>query len=165
MNEQLPPQAKLTRDLQQQQAMDEQHLERNVLHHQEVKVQLEQRGYQAEHQAIWDKYRAIDWQSEHRSWQERGGYNGYRIPADRTLGSFGPSHAFRVFNNPLVMLGGHPMFQYSNIWFSVVDLLPEYWSGSWYQNDDVYIDYSGGGYYLGNRKHPLDRIALTAYAD
>jgi hypothetical protein len=45
----------------------------------------------------------------------------------------------------------------------MVDPWPEYWSNNWYDNDDVYIDYSGDGYYLYNRRYPRDRIAVSAY--
>jgi len=29
----------------------------------------------------------------------------------------------------------------------------------------VYIDYSGDGYYLYNRRYPRDRIAINVYLD
>src|SRR5438132_3827376 len=32
---------------------------------------------------VWEDHRAQDWQREHHSWRERGGYRGYRIPEDR----------------------------------------------------------------------------------
>ena len=41
------------------------------------------------------------------------------------------------------MVGGYPRFQYGGLSFSVVDPWPEYWSDNWYDNDDMYIDYSG----------------------
>ena len=159
----LKKKAKSSRDMQQGQVEGEEERQRNVLRRQQAKVQLEQHGHEDEHQAVWHKHRAHNWQSEHRNWQERGGYDGYRIPEERYRGYFGPGHAFRIFNYPLVVLGGHPLFQYCGFWFSVVDPWPEYWSSNWYDNDDVYIDYSGGGYYLNNRTHPLDRIAVTVY--
>ncbi len=49
---------------------------------------------------------------KHRTWQQRGGYNGYRIPDDRFRGSFGSGHAFRIHSYPLVLFGGYPSFQY-----------------------------------------------------
>jgi hypothetical protein len=61
------------------------------------------------------------------------------------------------------MYGGRPRFQYGGYWFSFVDPWPEYWSNDWYDNDDVYIDYSGDGYYLYNRRHPGDRLAIRVY--
>ena len=59
--------------------------------------------------------------------------------------------------------GRPPLIQHRDFSFSLVDPWPEYWSGNWYDNDDVYIDYSGGGYYLNNRRHPNGRLlAQTA---
>ncbi len=59
------------------------------------------------------------------------------------------------------MFGGYPRFQFDGFWFSVMDPWPEYWSNNWYDNDDVYISYAGDGYYLYNRRHPQDRIAIS----
>ena len=55
------------------------------------------------------------------------------------------------------MVGGYPRFQYGGFSFSVVDPWPEYWSDDWYDNDDMYIDNTGDGYYLYNRRYPQDR--------
>ena len=124
--------------------------------------QPEQHGQPGEQQAAWEGHRAHDWKSEHRDWNQRGGYNGYRIPEDRYRDYFGPSHAFRIYSYPVVVVGGYPRFQYGGLWFSVIDPWPEYWPGDWYDNDDVYIEYYGGGYYLYNRsRYPQDRIAVS----
>jgi hypothetical protein len=120
-------------------------------------------GLQGKQRAAWQDHRAHNWQSEHRSWQQRGGYKGYRIPEDRYRGHFGPGHAFRIYSYPVVVVGGYPRFQYGGFWFSILDPWPEYWSDEWYDNDDVYIDYSGDGYYLYNRSYPRDRIAINVY--
>jgi hypothetical protein len=120
---------------------------------------------ESDRRGMWFKYRARSWQSEHREWQQRGGYNGYRIPDDRFRRSFGQDHRFRLRSLPVVLTGGYPRFQYGGFWFSVVDPWPEYWSDNWYDNDDVYIDYSGDGYYLYNRRYPQDRIAVTVYVN
>ena len=63
----------------------------------------------------------------------------------------------------MVVVGGFPRFQYDGFWFSIIDPWPESWSDDWYDNDDVYIDYSDGGYYLYNRSYPGDRIAVEVY--
>jgi hypothetical protein len=114
---------------------------------------------------MWRQHRAHNWQSEHRDWQQRGGYNGYQIPEDSYSSYFGPEHSFRMSSYPVTMVGGYPRFQYGDFYFSVVDPWPEYWSDNWYDNDDMYIDYSGDGYYLYNRRYPQDRIAITVYAN
>lgn len=122
-----------------------------------------QRRREVEHRTVWQGHRAQNWQAEHRNWQDRGGYKGYRIPEARYRGHFGPEFGFRMFSFPLVVVGGFPRFQFGGFWFSVMDPWPEYWADDWYGNDDMYIDYWGGGYYLHNRRHPLDRIAVTVY--
>lgn len=116
---------------------------------------------EAQHRSAWPARRARDWKAEHRTWQDRGGYRGYRIPDDRFHGSFGPSHGFRMVRYPLIVIGGFPRFQFSGLWFSVMDPWPEYWSESWYGDDDLYIEYWDDGYYLLNRSYPMDRIAIT----
>ena len=35
-----------------------------------------------------------------------------------------------------------------------VDPIPEYLDHDWYRNDDMSIEYDGGGYYLHDRRHP-----------
>jgi hypothetical protein len=112
---------------------------------------------------VWQQHRASNWQTDHRTWQQRGGYNGYRIPDDRFSVYFGQGHGFRLYSMPLTVLGGYPSFQYGGFWFSLLDPWPDYWGDSWYQNDDVYIDYFGDGYYLYNRRYPQDRIAVIIY--
>lgn len=116
-----------------------------------------------QHRGAWPERRARDWQAEHRSWQERGGYEGYRIPAARYRGSFGPSHGFRMFGSRLIMVDEFPRFQFGGLWFGVLDPWPEYWSDDWYDDDDLYIEWFAGGYYLRNRRYPMDRMALTVY--
>jgi Tfp pilus assembly protein FimT len=119
-----------------------------------------QRGQERE---AWQQHRATNWQSEHRDWQQRGGYNGYRIPDNRYRGNFGENHRFRIHRYPMELYGGYPRFQYGGYWFGFMDPWPEYWGDDWYDNDDVYIVFSGGGYYLYNRRHPRDRIAISVY--
>ena len=121
-----------------------------------------QRG---EQRAVWQEHRAHNWQSEHRDWRQRGGYDGYRVPENRYRQYYGPQHVFRLYRYPMEVYGGYPRFQYGGFWFGFVDPWPEYWSDRWYDNDDVYIVYSDDGYYLYNRRHPRDRIAITFYVN
>jgi hypothetical protein len=119
---------------------------------------------QARTQVAWQDRRAHNWQTEHRGWKERGGYAGYRIPDSRYRSFFGPEHAFRIGNYAVTMVDGFPRFYYSGYWFSVVDPWPETWANNWYGDDDVFLDYSGDGYYLYNRRYPGVRLAVVAYA-
>jgi hypothetical protein len=124
-----------------------------------------QHGQEADQRGAWQERRAHNWQSEHHDWQQRGGYIGYRIPDDRFRGHFGRDHEFRVYSLPVLVVGGYPRFQYGGYWFSLIDPWPEYWSDDWYDSDDVYVDYSEDGYYLYNRRHQGDRIAISVYVD
>jgi hypothetical protein len=116
--------------------------------------QQQQHTQQVEQRNDWRQHRANNWSSEHRDWQQRGGYNGYRIP-DAYYGSYyGQDHSFRVYSLPFMVVGGYPRFQYGGYWFSVVDPYPDYWANDWYQNDDVYVAYVDNGYYMFNRSYP-----------
>ena len=163
-------QAKSARQEQQQQAKGQQEQQRQQ--QQQARGQQAnrpsqqgQRVQQGEQQAVWQEHRAHNWQSEHRDWRQRGGYNGYRIPDDRYRGNFGRNHSFRLDRYPMEVYDGYPRFQYGGFWFGLLDPWPEYWSNDWYDNDDVYIVYSDDGYYLYNRRYPRDRIAITVYVN
>lgn len=105
--------------------------------------------------------RARSWSTDHRSWAQRGGYNGYRIPDDRFRLYFGRQHYFRMFGLPMVFVGGYPRFQYDGYWVTLVDPWPEMWPANWYETDDVYLDYTDDGYYLYDNTRPGPGIAVT----
>lgn len=112
-------------------------------------------------QHVWQQHQAANWQSDHRTWQQRGGYQGVRIPDDRFRGYFGQDHGFRIGGLPFMVVGGFPRFQYNGYWISVVDPWPAAWGNNWYNNDDVYVDYVDNGYYLFNRRYPGMGIAIS----
>ena len=118
---------------------------------------------QQEHaqQAAWQGHRSQNWQSDHRSWQQRGGYHGYRIPENRYNGYFGPDHGFVIYSQPYMVVGGFPRFQYNGFWFSLVDPWPDNWGNNWYQTDNVYIVYENDGYYMYNPRYPGVGIAIS----
>jgi hypothetical protein len=105
--------------------------------------------------------RAGSWNNDHRTWGQRGGYNGYRVPEDRFRNYFGSNHFFRISRLPMVYVGGYPRFQYDGYGVTFVDPWPESWAPTWYETDDVYIDYTGDGYYLYDRVHPGIGIAVN----
>ena len=115
----------------------------------------------AAHHDAWQDHRAKHWEHEHHTWHERGGYRGYHIPEDRFRAHFGRGHWFRVHSAPVIVVDGYPRFQYGGFRFSVVDPWPEYWSRTWYETDDVYVDYVNDGYYMYNRRHPGVAIAVN----
>ena len=107
----------------QQQAQDsQQHAQRNQQQAQ-ARLLQPQRTYQQQRvqQAAWQQHQSQNWQHDHRTWQQRGGYRGYRIPDDRYRGYFGPSHGFRINTLPFLVVGGYPRFQYQGYWISAVD--------------------------------------------
>jgi hypothetical protein len=172
-------QDKSAKQEQQQQAKGQQDRQRQERQQQDKSVRQEQQhqqqanrspqeahhGQPTEQRVVWQQDRAHSWQSEHRTWQQRGGYSGYRVPEDRFRRSFGRDHGFRIYSLPVVVVGTNRRFQYGGYWFSLVDPWPEYWSDNWYDNDDVYLDYSDDGYYMYNRRHPGDRLAISLYVN
>jgi hypothetical protein len=163
---------------QQQHAQQQQQVQRNQQQHaqQQQQVQRNQQQRQARNrsqepqrsqrqqqvrQSAWQRHRSQNWQSDHRNWQQRGGYHGYRIPDDRYRGYFGPNHGFRINALPFMVVGGYPRFQYQGYWISAVDPWPDSWGNDWYDNDDVYVDYVDNGYYLYNRRYPSSGIAIN----
>ena len=105
--------------------------------------------------------RARSWNNDHRTWQQRGGYNGYRVPEERFSLYFGSNHFFRLGRLPMVFVGGYPRFQYDGYWVTFVDPWPDTWPPTWYETDDIYIDYTDDGYYVYDRTHPGVGIAVT----
>ena len=150
-----------------QQAQQQQHAQQQNQPRQQVANQQRQQQIyhspeqQHAQQAAWQQHRSQNWNSDHRSWQQRGGYNGYRIPDNRYNGYFGPNYAFVIYNQPYMVVGGFPRFQYGGFWFSLVDPWPNYWANNWYQTDDVYVVYQNDGYYMYNRRHPGVGIAIS----
>jgi hypothetical protein len=105
--------------------------------------------------------RASSWTTQHRTWQQRGGYNGYRVPDDRFSLYFGSGHFFEIGNLPLLFVGGYPRFQYDGYWVTLMDPWPENWPPLWYETDNVYVDWGGDGYYLYDTNYPGIGIAVT----
>jgi hypothetical protein len=118
------------------------------------RTQQQQRSQQVEQRGAWQQRRAGNFESQHRTWSQRGGYNGYRVPDDYFRGNYGRDHSFHVYGLPFMEMGGYPRFQYGGYWFSVMDPYPEYWGQDWYETDDMYVDYYEGGYYMYDRRYP-----------
>jgi hypothetical protein len=125
-----------------------------IAHVQVERTPGQQRAQQVQQQGVWQQHRARNFDSEHRNWQQRGGYSGYRFPDAYFSSNFGTGHSFRVYDLPFLEVGGYPRFQYEGYWFSVIDPYPEYWGTDWYRSDDMYVDYYEDGYYLYDRRYP-----------
>jgi hypothetical protein len=121
---------------------------------QQQRTQQQEVAQQGEQRGEWQRRRAHSFDTEHRTWQQRGGYNGYRIPDTYYSSYYGSDHSFRVYGLPFMEVGGFPRFQYGGYWFTVVDPYPEFWGDDWYQTDDVYVVYSDNGYYLYDARYP-----------
>jgi len=116
---------------------------------------------QTQVRAGFDQSHAHQWQNEHRTWAQRGGYHGYRVPDDRFRAYFGRPHPFRIYGLPLLFVGGYPRFQYDGYWMTLADPWPESWPANWYETDDVYVDYTDDGYYLYDVTRGGPGIAIT----
>jgi hypothetical protein len=121
---------------------------------QQQRTQQQQIAQQGEQRGDWQQRRAHSFDTEHRNWQQRGGYNGYRIPDVYFSSYYGPGHSFRIYGLPFMEVGGFPRFQYGGYWFSVVDPYPEFWGDDWYESDDVFVAYIDNGYYLYDSRYP-----------
>jgi hypothetical protein len=150
---------------QQEHAQQQKHAENNQQHAQQQRNDQPRPGQaqQRVQQSAWQQHRSQHWESDHRTWHQRGGYSGYRIPDDRFRGYFGRDHEFRISGLPFLVVGGYPRFQYSGYWFSAIDPWPEYWGADWYDNDEVYVMYVDDGYYMYNRRYPTEGIAIRIY--
>jgi hypothetical protein len=112
-------------------------------------------------QTTWQNHRAGNWQTDHRTWQQRGGYNGYRVPDARYNVYFGQRNLFRIYGLPFMVFDGYPRFQYNGYWITLLDPWPGNWSNDWYDTDDVYVVYGNDGYYMYDDRYPGIGIAIS----
>ena len=143
----------------QQAAQTQQHAQQQSRNNQQPAQHTQ--AQQHAQQAAWRGHESQNWNSDHHTWQQRGGYHGYRIPDNRYNGYFGPNYGFVIYNQPYMVVGGYPRFQYSGFWFSLVDPWPSNWANNWYQTDDVYVVYQNDGYYMYNQRYPGVGIAIS----
>jgi hypothetical protein len=57
------------------------------------------------------------------------------------------------------MIGGYNRFQYGGYWFG----FNEGWPSGWDYNDDFYVEYIDGVYYMFNLRHPGFRLTLNIF--
>jgi hypothetical protein len=57
------------------------------------------------------------------------------------------------------MIGGYNRFQYGGYWFG----FNEGWPVDWDYNDDFYVEYIDGVYYMFNLRHPGFRLTLNIF--
>ena len=134
-----------------------QRTEQQAVAWQQQKGWLKQGGGWQGH-STWQQHGDQNWDRDHRTWAQRGGYGGYYIPQNTYDLSFGNQHWFRMNGEPTIY-EGYPRFSYGGFWFMLVDPWPGSWAENWYALDDVYIEYDNG-YYLCNRAYPGIRLAV-----
>jgi hypothetical protein len=116
-----------------------------------------------EQRAIWPRYRAQSWNTQHRTWGQRGGYRGYRIPSARFSLYFGRPHRYHLSNFNVRIVDAYPQFYADGFWFTILDPVPEYWDSEWYDTDYVTIIQSEDGYYLLNEAYPDAALAIDVH--
>ena len=80
-----------------------------------------------------------------------------RISDDHYRAHFGHEHSFRMIRPRMVK--GYNRFQYGGYSFG----FNQPWPGGWSYDDNVYVEYVGGGYYLYNPRHPGVQITLNIF--
>jgi hypothetical protein len=80
-----------------------------------------------------------------------------RIDDEHFRAHFGRDHHFAIRH--VTMVEGRPHFAYGGYNFAIV----EPWPAGWSYNDNCYIDFVDGGYYLFNLRHPGVRISLNVF--
>jgi hypothetical protein len=87
----------------------------------------------------------------------RGGGHYGRIPDDHYRAHFGRGHSFHMGRPQMV--GGYNRFQYGGYWFGY----NQGWPSGWDYNDDCYVEYIDGVYYMFNVRHPGFRLTLNLF--
>jgi hypothetical protein len=94
-------------------------------------------------------------QTESKTTVQHGHAENGRIPDADFHAHFGSGHHFHV-GHPQVV-NGQSRFQYGGYSFTFV----EAWPAGWGYDDDFYIDFIDGQYYLIDLRHPEVRLALV----
>jgi hypothetical protein len=89
--------------------------------------------------------------------QGNNGNHYGRIPDNHFRANFGHSHAFRM--GAPKFINGYYRFRYSGYLFGY----NEPWPSGWNYDDNIYVDYVGGVYYMYNPRHPGIHITLNLY--
>ena len=90
-------------------------------------------------------------QQQHRAHAQ----GGKHIPDDRFRSSFGRQHTFHVQRTQIIN-SPQPVVVYGGYSFQLVDA----WPAEWDFDDDCYIDYVDGEYFLLNARHPGIHVAV-----
>lgn len=94
-------------------------------------------------------------QTETKTTVKHGPIENGRIPDADFHSHFGRQHHFHVGHPQMV--SGQYRFNYGGYWFGYA----EPWPVGWGYDDDFYIDFIDGQYYLIDLRHPEARLALV----
>jgi hypothetical protein len=130
-----------------QQAQRQQHSQRA----QQAQRQQPQRAQQAQRQQQSQRGQSVGYNRGNN-----GSHYG-RIPDDHYRAHFGHGHSFHM-GRPR-MIGGYNRFQYGGYWFGY----NERWPYGWGYDDDFYVEYIDGVYYMFNLRHPGFRLTLNLF--
>jgi outer membrane biosynthesis protein TonB len=143
-----------------QKAQPEQRAQKAQPQERAQKAQPEQRAQKAQPQERAQKaqpqQRAQKAQPRAVASKSGGGHYG-RISDVNYSAHFGRGHSFHV-GHPQ-MIEGYNRFQYGGYWFG----FNEGWPAGWDYNDDFYVEYIDGAYYLFNLRHPGFRLTLNIF--
>jgi Ni/Co efflux regulator RcnB len=80
-----------------------------------------------------------------------------RIDDEHFRAHFGHDHHFAIRH--VTIVEGRSHFAYGGYNFAIV----EPWPAGWSYNDNCYIDFVDGGYYLFNLRHPGVRVSVNVF--
>lgn len=137
------------------QVQREQQAKPQAQHEQQAKPQPQQRTEKAQPQ------RAENVQPQGRTQavapNNRGEGQYGRISNANYSAHFGHGHSFHM-GRPQ-MINGYNRFQYGGYWFGY----NQAWPAGWDYNDDCYVAFEGGAYYMYDVRHPGIHITLSIF--
>jgi len=137
-----------------QKAQPEQRAQKAQPEQRAQKAQPQQRAQKAQPQRAQQAQRQ---QHPQAVANNRGGGHYGRISDDSYRSHFGRGHSFHM-GHPQ-MIEGYNRFQYGGYWFG----FNEGWPEGWDYNDDFYVEYVDGVYYMFNLRHPGFRLTLNIF--
>jgi hypothetical protein len=123
----------------------------------QAKQQPQQTKSQAKQQPQQAKSQAKQQPQAVASNRGNNGNHYGRIPDDRYRANFGHDHSFHMMRPQLI--GGYNRFQYGGFSFG----FNVGWPSGWDYNDDFYVEYVDGFYYMYNLRHPGIHITLNLF--
>ena len=137
-----------------QKAQPQQHAQKAQPEQRAQKAQPQQRAQKAQPQRAQQAQRQ---QRPQAVASNRGGAHYGRISDASYRSHFGRGHSFHM-GRPQ-MIGGYNRFQYGGYWFG----FNEGWPVGWEYDDDFYVEYIDGVYYMFNLRHPGFRLTLNIF--